>query len=81
MEWRVLQSFRKYDSVKQTNRLHLRITNHYETCPRKVDRSNVSDWSIFHGRPERDHLEVMNFSFLHHRTRKSRLQRITGESS
>ena len=52
MEWRVLQHFRTYDSVKETNRLQLRIMNHYQTCPEKVERSNASDWSIVYWRPE-----------------------------
>ena len=47
------------DSVKKTNRLQLKITNHYETCQGNVERSNPSDWSIFHRRPERDHLETL----------------------
>ena len=35
--------------------MELRITNHYERCLEKVERSNASDWSIFHLRSERDH--------------------------
>ena len=30
--------------------------NDYETCPEKIKHLNTSDWSIFHRRPERDHL-------------------------
>ena len=56
VERRVLQRFRTCDSVKQTNLFQLRIASYCDTCPRKVGRSNASDWSIFHLRPEQDHL-------------------------
>ena len=31
--------------------------SHCETFPRKVERSNAFDWSVFHQKPERDHLD------------------------
>ena len=33
------------------------MTKLCETCLGKVEHSNASDWSIFHRKPERDHLE------------------------
>ena len=36
------------------------ITNRYETCLGKVERSNACDWSIFHQTPEPDQLDTFS---------------------
>ena len=46
------------DSVKEMNRLQTKNHDLLETCSGKVERLNASDWSIFHWKPQRNHLIV-----------------------